>query len=214
MPSGTKSFQLLSRSMTGPISSSGCNRVEEALPELRRNHPRYTCFVATPAEAGRQFVVDVQRMTRRFDDDPHADTLWGILTGYDAKNALRIANHREPLVVRNVAAGTEVALDMCTQGVWYDELVKHKTVSKQLGGEIRESRGPADTTRVLAKTLTGNTVDLFVTSGHATERDWQIGYRYRNGQFRAEGGHMFGVTTAGEKVRHPIEEPENLSADR
>ena len=39
--------------------------------------------------------------------------------------------------------------------------------------------------------------ELFVTSGHATERDWQIGYRYRNGQFRSAAGELFGVDTRG-----------------
>lgn len=173
-------------------------RIEESLPGLRRIHPRYTCFVATPAEAGRQYVADVHRLTRRIDDDPYADTLWGILTGYDAANALRIAKHRDPLTVKHVSSGTEVALDMCREGIWYDELVKHKTVSKK-EGQIVETQGPADTTHALAATLTEDTTDLFVTSGHATERDWQIGYRYRNGQFRSQAGHMFGVTSDGEQ---------------
>ncbi|MBC8289025.1 MAG: hypothetical protein H8E37_01805 [Planctomycetes bacterium] len=173
--------------------------VEEALPALRQRHSRYTCFVATRDEAGRQFVADVHRMTRQFDDDPYADTLWGVLTGFDAANALRIARHREPLTVRKVSSGTEVALDMCSQGVWYDELVKHKTVSKRPGGSILESKGPADTTRALANTLTEDAADLFVTSGHATERDWQIGFRYRNGQFRSKGGRMSGLTTDGKR---------------
>jgi endonuclease/exonuclease/phosphatase family metal-dependent hydrolase len=173
--------------------------VRDALPALRRAHPRYTCFVATSAEAGRQFVADVHRLTRQFDDDPYADTFWGILTGYDAANALKIAQHDEPLTVRKVASGTELALDMCSQGVWYDELVQHKTVSRKPNGKVEESRGPADTTHALAETLTRDTADLFVTSGHATERDWQIGFRYRNGQFRSEAGHMFGVTTTGER---------------
>ena len=181
--------------------------VHEALPALRSSHPRYTCFVATSAEAGRQFVADVHRMTRQFDDDPYADTLWGILTGYDAANALKIAQHDQPLTVRKVASGTEVALDMCSQGVWYDELVQHKTVSRKPDGEIKESRGPADTTHALAETLTKYAADLFVTSGHATERDWQIGFRYRNGQFRSEAGHMFGVTTGGERFRIQSKNP-------
>ncbi len=169
--------------------------VDEALPVLLKQHPRYTCFVATHAEAGRQFVADVHQLTRRLDDDPYTDTLWGILTGYDAANALQIAKTTEPLTVRKVASGTEVALDMCSQGIWYDELVKHKKVTKSEGGEVKEERGPGDTTRALAETLTEDAADLFVTSGHATERDWQIGYRYRNGQFRSQAGRMFGVPT-------------------
>ncbi|MFP6762755.1 MAG: hypothetical protein VB858_04030 [Planctomycetaceae bacterium] len=173
--------------------------LDKSLPTLQEQHAKYTCFVATPAEAGRQFVADVHRLTRRYDADPYTDTLWGILTGYDAANALQIATDRQPLTVHKVASGTEVALDMCSQGIWYDELVKHKTVSRQRDGKMQEERGPADTTRALAATLTEGAADLFVTSGHATERDWQIGFRYRNGQFRSKAGRMSGITTQGER---------------
>jgi len=171
--------------------------LQEARAQLADLHPRYTCFVATPGEAGRPFVADVHRLTRAYDDDPYTDTFWGILTGYDAANALAIAKHTEPLTVRNVAAGTEVALEMCEQGVCYDELVKGKVVSKKPGRDAQEGKGPDDTTHALAEAL--DEADLFVTSGHATERDWQIGYRYRNGCFRSEGGRMFGVTAGGER---------------
>jgi hypothetical protein len=195
----SKVVSALSKKHDGARIVTWSDSVDEALAVLRQRHPRYTCFVATPEEADRQLVADVHRLTRRFDDDPYADTLWGILTGYDAANALKIAEHRVPLTIRKVASGTEVALDMCSQGVWYDELVKHKTVSRQVDGQVKEARGPADTTRALANTLTEDAADLFVTSGHATERDWQIGFRYRNGQFCSKDGHMFGVTTGGER---------------
>ena len=179
--------------------------VDEALPKLRERFPRYACFVAQPAEASREFAVAVHRLTRKLDDDPYTDCFWGILTGYDAANALRIARCAEPLTVRRVAAGTDVALDMCEEGVWYSELKQGEMVRKEKGGKPRELKGPADTTEALAHTLTEYKADLFVTSGHATERDWQIGYSYRNGQFRCENGALYGLDTAGGKI--PIESP-------
>ncbi len=45
--------------------------VVESLADLQRQFPRYTCFVARPAEATRQFVAQVHRLTRRLDDDPY-----------------------------------------------------------------------------------------------------------------------------------------------
>lgn len=172
--------------------------VAESLDKLRQSHPRYACFVATPSEAGRVFVAHVHRLTRKFDDDPYADAFWGIVTGYDAAAALAMAKTSEPLLVKKAASGTAIALDMCSQGVWYDELVKNKKVSKAAGGEIVETKGPSDTTDALAHELTEEPADLFVTSGHATERDWQIGFAYRNGHFRSEAGKMFGVPTSGD----------------
>ena len=55
---------------------------------------------------------------------------------------------------------------------------------KQADGEVAQEQGPDDTTAALAARLNDGLTDLFVTSGHATERDWQIGYGYQNGEFR------------------------------
>jgi len=179
--------------------------VAGSLQRLRELFPRYTCFVATPHEATRQFVAEVHRLTRRLDDDPYTDTIWGILTGYDAANALRIARHAEPLTIRRVASATEVELDICQEGVWFCELVKNRMVRKEPGGKPKQLKGPDDTTKSLVDALNVYHAQLFVTSGHATQHDWQIGYRYRNGQFRCKDGRLYGLDTKG--VRLPIDSP-------
>ena len=179
--------------------------VADALGKLKDPHPRYVCFVARPGEAGKQFVADVHRLVTKIDDDPYADAFWGILTGYDAANALRIAKHAEPLTVRKAAGGTEIALEMCQEGLWHCELNAGKIVRKKPGGAIEESKGLADSTAALVAALNEYKADLFVTSGHATERDWQIGYRYRNGSFRPKAGQLIGYDTAGKT--HAIDSP-------
>jgi len=179
--------------------------VDQSLDALTRQFPRHTCFVAKPQDAGRAFVAQVHQLTRKLDDDPYTDTCWGILTGYDADNALAIASHREPLVVKKVASGTEFATEMVTEGQWYDELVKNKHVKKEPGGKAQELRGPDDTTRPLVDLLNDYKADLMITSGHATERDWQIGFRFRSGQFRCADGRLYGLDTQGSK--HPIDSP-------
>jgi hypothetical protein len=181
--------------------------VNEALGTLQKSFPRYACFVATSAEASRNFVVDVHRMTRKLDDDPYADLLWGVLTGYDAANALTIAKEHKPLEIRRVVSGTELAMDHVTEGVWYCELEEHRKVRKLAGGEAKQERGPSDTTKAIADELTDFKPQLFVTSGHATERDWQIGFAYRNGTFRSEQGKLFGVDTKGQKFSIQSDNP-------
>lgn len=171
-----------------------------ALEQLVKLRPRYACFVARHEEVTRAFVTQVHQLTRGLDDDPYADVFWGILTGHDAANARSIASTSEPLVIERVASGTEVALEQCQEGVWYCELKKNRMVKKVKGGEPVESEGPDDTTRVLAETLNDYKAQLFVTSGHATERDWQIGFRYRNGYFKSKDGQLFGLNTKGEKI--------------
>jgi hypothetical protein len=91
---------------------------------------------------------------------------------------------------------------MVPEGVWYCELVKNKMVKKEAGKQPETLTGPDDTTRALAEALTEYRADLFVTSGHASERDWQIGYRYRNGRFVSRAGQLYAVTSAQE--RFPI----------
>ena len=179
--------------------------VDDALPKLREQFPRYACFVAQPTEATREFVAKVHRLTRQLDDDPYTDCFWGILTGYDATNALRIAQQKAPLTVRKVAGGTEVALEMCEQGVWYCELNKNKMVKKAPGKAAAELKGPDDTTKALVGALNDYQADLFVTSGHATEHDWMIGYRYQNGFFRHENGQLYGLDTQKNKL--PVHSP-------
>lgn len=180
---------------------------DENLAELKADMPRHIAFVATPKEATREFVAAVHRLTRKLDDDPYTDALWGIVTGFDAQNALNIVQTREPLSVKKVAAGTDVELAACTEGIWYCELKKNRMVRKLPDGAAVEERGPDDTTQALAATLSDYHADLFVTSGHATERDWQIGFAYRNGSFRSKEGRLFGYPTLGKAFEIKSDNP-------
>ena len=179
--------------------------VPDALPGLQKSFPRYVCFVAKPSEATRELVAEVHQVMRRLDADPYTDAIWGILTGYDAANALDIARRKEPLEVRKAASGTEIQLAACQEGVWFCELNQGRMLKKEPGAEAIEGKSPKDTTKALAETLNDYQADLFVTSGHATERDWQIGYRYKNGSFRSKDGQLYGLDTSGQ--RHPIYSP-------
>lgn len=181
------------------------NSIRETLPALQRQFPRYVGFVARPEAVTREFVVEAHRLARRLDDDPYTDCLWGIVTGYDADNALRIARQAAPLTIHRVAAGTELAMDMVEEGVWHCELNRGKMVEKKPGQPAAELKGPDDTTEALVNALNDYRADLFVTSGHATERDWQIGFRYKNGFFKHAGGRLFGEDTQGR--RFPVQSP-------
>ena len=174
--------------------------VTESLTSLRKQFPRHTCFVAQPVEVTKKFIAEVHQLTRKLDDDPYTDTFWGVITGYNATNALEIARYKKPLTVKKVASGTEVALECCTEGLWYDELVKNKYVRKKPGGEVEQLKGPDDTTQAFADVLQEYRPDLFVTSGHATERGWQIGYRYKNGYLKSKAGQIFGVDTRRRQI--------------
>jgi len=181
-------------------------RPEAALPTLRRVLPRYVCFVARPEEAGRDFVVRVQRLLRRVDDDPYGDATWGILTGYEAADARRLAERAAPLKIgsgfssmgpglaRGLGAGFACSETDATAFWQVDET-----------GNAEKIRVKPDPTAALARAFTQTPPEVMHTSGHATERDWQIGYTVKAGQFRCDKGQLYARGTDGS--RHDIDSP-------
>ena len=179
---------------------------EDALEALRKHLPRHTCFVATPEEATRSFVARVHQLTRQLDADPYPDTIWGILTGYDASDALRIAKHADPLEVRRALTGTVGSpLDTYEEGLMFNELEPKIMWEKTAGEPVRTKDCPQDTTKLIVDALNDYRPDVFITSGHATERNWQLGFSYRNGYFVCKNGRLYGMDSS--RNMHEITSP-------
>jgi len=176
------------------------NSTDEAEHQLSKLMPRYTAFVAKPEEVTKEFVAKVHQLTRSLDDDTYGDTIWGIVTGFDAQNAYNIVSVSKPLIIRRGVAGTSIPLEYFSEGVWYSEGKAGFGIKKDKGSTPHEIKTPVDTTKLFVDELNGN-ADMFVTSGHATERDWQIGYSYKNGAFKSQNGLLYGIDTAGNKFQ-------------
>ena len=170
---------------------------ENMFGKLRKFVPKYACFVVKPEEASRTNLAAIWQMTRALDDDPYGDVIWGIITGFNADDAIRMAQVEDRPTVKAVG-GTSFNLDRFEEGVCYDEGAKNRRRVKTPGQptEVRED-APDDTTRAIAEALDG--AQLFVTSGHATQRDWQIGYNYKNGYFVSKNGRLYGKPSTGEE---------------
>ncbi|MDR2513142.1 MAG: hypothetical protein LBD01_05055 [Puniceicoccales bacterium] len=82
--------------------------VATAREQLAAQMPRFTAFVAQPEECGRAFVAQVHRLSRSYDDDPWLDTLWGIITGATAADALRVVHTSAPLEIKRALATTSL----------------------------------------------------------------------------------------------------------
>lgn len=78
-------------------------------------------------------------------------------------------------------------------------------VEKKPGGVPIDKECLDDTTQALVDVFNIYKPDLFVTFGHATERDWQIGYSFPNGQFRCRDWVLYGVDR--QKKWIPINSP-------
>ena len=179
--------------------------VTQARDELSAVFPRHVCFVSPPEEAGRRFVAKVHRMTRLLDQDPYGDVIWGIVTGLDAQAALKLATDEEPLTVRSAAAGCNRDLGFFMEGRAYSEGEQGVMYVKNPGMEPEKKECPGDATEAIVRTLNEEMPDIFITSGHATEHDWQIGYSFKSGQLRCEKGRLYGLDTKGN--RYDIDSP-------
>lgn len=170
--------------------------VRAALPALKKLMPRFAAFVGKPAEVGRSFVVAVHRLTRDLNDDPYGDVVWGIVTGYKPADALRIATATTPLVIRRAGSGTDqLPLEPFTEAQKFSEGQAGAQWIKTADGKVVQNKIDADSTRDVVKMFNEFKPDFFMTSGHASERDWQMGYSYPNGSFRCKDGILYGVDT-------------------
>ena len=167
--------------------------VAEVREKLAALAPRYVGFVARPSEAGSQYVIDIHRMLRKLNDDPYTDAVWGIITGRTAEDALKIVEQTEPLVIRKGAAGTGIPLDKFVEARAYSEGEAGAVQIKTADGKIEKVKGPQDSTKALVDVFNDFKTDLFFTSGHASERNWQIGYSYANGYFVCKKGVLYGM---------------------
>lgn len=174
--------------------------VDAARERLNRSLPRYVAFVARPEESGRPFVVAIHRLMRSLADAPYGTSLWGILTGYEPGDVLRMLK-AEPLTIKRGLGGTSIPLELFDSGSWFDEGRKNHRVDKSApGAAAADVAGPDDPAETIAAMLTTEAPDFFMTSGHATERDWQIGYSYPAGCLRCRDGVLLGIPRSAMKV--------------
>jgi zinc protease len=139
--------------------------------------PRYVAFVAKPQEIDRQFVADVHRLSRRMDSDPFGDFLWGIVTGYEAADALRIAEAKSPLLIHRSLNTTGVDSGMFDTMLTLSDGAKGKVHEKSGGAPVVDSVKPEDATGLapmFADFWSQKQPQLLVTSSHATQYNLEM----------------------------------------
>lgn len=78
---------------------------DAALAAIKQASPRLMALVAPPEQIDRVLVNSLHRLTRKLDDDPYGDCIWGIVTGYTPDDAMRIVRTTAPLTITR-AEGT------------------------------------------------------------------------------------------------------------
>lgn len=140
-------------------------------------------MVARPEEIDRVLVNDLHRLTRRLDDDPYGDCIWGIVTGYTPQDAMRIASETQPLVISRSMGTTNVDASRFTDSMsitdWqpFQYLEQHNSKGKvtpafYVKGLKEQDRGDETTLGVTPKLVEYWELyapQLFVTASHATQ---------------------------------------------
>ena len=211
-PEWRKVARALCQKHDGEMATYPKGETDALLPSLRKTSPRYVCFVSMPECAGRGLVVGAAQTIRKIDDDPFGDAIWGIVTGYDVADAMRIASLKKPFTVRSAATSMGGAgfFNNWESGFASEEGNRNHFWTKSVGAKeaVLQDVAP-DPAKALADAFSSIPVDYWCTSGHATERNWQIVFNqnagfliHRNGELlsRDSKGATFPVRSSGPKV--------------
>ena len=157
----------------------------EALPQIIEAYPRYVAIVDKPENIGSEYVMELHRMCREMDDDIYGDYLWGIITGYNAKAAMKMVNNStEPLVIKDAVA-TIMELNSAK---WFDNYAWVDDHTRGLWG-YKNGRNAEIVTSMVEKEQVLDKFcelyeaydpDLIVTAAHATQKNLEMPYSLGN----------------------------------
>lgn len=154
--------------------------------------PDYIAFICKWQDATHTFAGTIWEYCRTLDSDVYGDAIWGIITGFEPGDALRIAQGPESFDVITVLGGTgSCDLTHYPQGISTLEATYSRYYTKALNdpNAVEHNDGPTDRTEWLVECLNADSIDIFITSGHGGHDYWQLHYPSSGleGHFRSYG---------------------------
>ncbi|NLE00254.1 MAG: T9SS type A sorting domain-containing protein [Fibrobacter sp.] len=199
------------------------SKVTDTKDALSLFKPDYIGYIARPVtECNSAFIVEISRMSRQLDADPYGDAVWGIITGYQASDALRAIS--ESLIVKMVlSASNNLSYEPPIQrfyngiGMTCDSYTKTDYLFADKQGIIyTENKRPEneqDRIKLVSKWLNSSSlninvggqgtisgpVDCIITGGHGNVNLWQCHYPEagKEGFMQSSGGKLFGLPYSG-----------------
>lgn len=157
----------------------------EKQEELSSLHPRYVAIVEKPENLGQEFIIDLHKMSREMDNDIFEDFLWGIITGYNAQNAMKMVNNStSPLIIKDaVSSITELK-----SAKWFNRFGWVDDKEEGLWGEKESMDSPVKTGHIERPEILKKFIDLYgkydpdliVTASHATENNLSMPFNAGN----------------------------------
>lgn len=176
------------------------DNLNELLVQLRSIKPRYVAIVEKPENVGRDYVIALNQLSRKIDNDIYADFLWGIITGYDADAAMRmVKNDVKPFVVKDaIATVAELKsakwfnrfayIDDHVKGAWGEKTSSTDTV--KISNFLQSGKNPAALSmQKFYDIYSQYDPDLIVTASHASQRNLEMPYSL--GNVKAHEGRLY-----------------------
>ncbi len=169
--------------------------LNELVESVTAYSPDYIAVVSMPEDASPEFVKKINQFNRNLGTAPYGKAVLGIVTGLNAKDALKIARHKQKLEINFGLGGMLGFIDSLPSGVayceWYDK--KQNWQAKAPGGKVEDFKdAPDDHLPDMVELLNSNKVNGIWTSGHATSGGWQAYYPDGPSGISAEGGKLNG----------------------
>ena len=187
--------------------------LNEVQSDVAAFHPTHIGFVCELTTASPNFVQNsVWPFTRALDSDAYCDAVWGIITGYNAQDALNLVTGPTGFDVKTVLGGTAGCdLSYYTQGIGTSESTYGLYYVKEPGSleTTTYTDGPTDRTEWLVTMINEgidifnyDPVDIFYTSGHGNYNQWQLHYPTSGseGYFRSSNGQVYGDPHTGANI--------------
>lgn len=165
---------------------------KESFNVLRTIQPRYVAVVDLPENIGAGYVADLHRLSSKIDEDIYTDFLWGIVTGYDGKNALEI--------IKSSGNGIKInkALSTTSENIdprMFDEFAYISDANEGQWGEkksgiMKQSKVPSNGILPLFMELYKKIEpDMLITSSHADMNTLEM--PFSKGRLIAKGGLVY-----------------------
>ncbi|MDI6839804.1 MAG: FlgD immunoglobulin-like domain containing protein [bacterium] len=180
--------------------------VQSSLSEYK---PTHICFLAKVTDitsvGSTEYVRRIHQLTRALDDDPYGDAVWGILTGYNADDAMKIATTPKEVLISNVLLKDCMGLlYWVRQGMYFACHIYGRVGVKRPDCDTVEvyNNGPQDCTDTMVTLINTNTFHLIMPGGHGDHDAWQLHYPSPGyeGYFRSSNGQVYGDPYSGSNI--------------
>lgn len=174
----------------------------EVKAELAKTQPSFTAFAIKPTQAGVSMTIALSNLCRALDNDPYVDTFWGVITGYDAESA-KALSEAGPISIERALDCAGCDLTAFDKAWRYTE--DHRGTmnfwERGVTDKVQDIPCDTDNTQGVLERLQKDNIQFMTTSGHATQRDWQMGYSGPNMAMVHKDGRLISIDT--KKQPHP-----------